>query len=113
MPYYRYVVQVFIGFFFVVGPRPDGWFHVVVNFLGPNDGQGFTVYNDGVQIGTGSRRIGSTEHVEADGRIVLGRFYTEDNSFYGSVFIDELYFYNQCLSQEEITRLSQELLQLI
>ena len=79
----------------------------MLNLIGPNDGQGFTIYNDGVEIGTGSRRTGSTEYAEAAGRIVLGRFYTEEDHSYASIYIDELYFYNQCLSEEQITRLSQ------
>ena len=109
-PYCRYIVQVRAivnGFFYVTGPRPDdGWFHVVFNLIGPNDGEGFTVYNDGVQVGASSRKI-EFEYAVGDGRIVLGRATTNDDRTYSSVYVDELYFYNSCLAEEQITRLSQ------
>ena len=79
----------------------------MLNFIGPNEGQGIAVYNDAVQIGHGTRKLGSGGDVPADGRIVLGRFYIERNNGYTSVYIDELYFYNHCLAEDEIIRLSQ------
>ena len=88
----------------------------MINFIGPNDGQGFEVYNDGVQVQgreidgvqlEGTNIIGSTEHPSADGTIVLGRSYTNSNQSYSSVYIDELYFFNRCLTEEQISSLSQ------
>ena len=109
--------MVSTGHFLLIGPRPDeGWFHVVINFIGPNDGQGFKVYNDGLQEkgrkkggvqGEGANIIGSTDYPPSDGRIVLGRSHTNFDGQYSSVYIDELYFYNTCLTKEQITRLSQ------
>ena len=50
-----------------------GWFHIVFNFIGPNDGQGFTVYHDGelVQNATRKRPI---RNFPRNSRIVIGRF---------------------------------------
>ena len=104
--YCRYVALVPNRTFVVIGLRPDGWFQVVFNFIGPNEDQGFNVYNDGVQV-DGRRINGSAEYPPGDGRIVLGRFYTNSNSSYASAYFDELYFFNQCLTDEQIRRLNQ------
>ena len=42
-----------------------------------------------------------------DGRIVIGRLYTNSDQAYSSVEIDELRFFNQSLSEAQITMLSQ------
>ena len=42
-----------------------------------------------------------------DGRIVIGRLYTNSDQAYSSVEIDELRFFNQTLSEAQITMLSQ------
>ena len=41
-----------------------------------------------------------------DGRIVVGRYYTTDNQYYASVQVDELIFFNEILTQQEISALA-------
>ena len=93
--------------FFVFGPEHDGWFHIVVNFIGPSVTQGFRVYNDGVQVGGDSRVERGLTHTEGDGRIVFGRFYTNVNDRYGSAHMGELLLFNQVLTEAEISKLGQ------
>ena len=97
--------------FTFIAPKPSGWFHVVVNFLGPNDGEGLRVHYDGVELealrGDPSRRHASSRAQNLESRILIGRlFYIIDN-YYISVEADELFFFNQALTDPEITTLSQ------
>ena len=40
-----------------------------------------------------------------DGRIVLGRYYTDSDEYYTSAMVDELVFFNQALSNDDINAL--------
>ena len=40
-----------------------------------------------------------------DGRIVVGRYRTNRNDHYGNVQVDELIFFSESLSQDDITML--------
>ena len=86
-------------------PRPSGWFHVVVNFLGPNDGEGIRVYKDGADVGN-ETTIYSKTYTQGDGRLVVGRYYTDQDLHYAGAQVDELILFNQALSPEEIQILS-------
>ena len=82
------------------------WTHVVLNYIGPEDPQGIEIYYDGVH----SRRaaIGSAaSSLPGDGRIVIGRRYTDGDYDYASVQLDELMFFNTALMDSEISMLSQ------
>ena len=78
-----------------------GWTHIVLNYLGPSNGQGIRIYYNGTEVGSD---ISKTEEIKvtADGRIVVGRALTNYNDFYASIHIDELIFFNRALSLEEI-----------
>ena len=106
---FRYVVFV-DGNFIAVAPKPTMWFHVVVNFIGPNDGQGLRIYYDGVAVenrsSDPSRRTNS-RFSNLDRRILIGRLFYIRDDYYASVVVDELFFFNQALTEPEITRLSQ------
>ena len=87
------------GHFSVAGsPFPKTvWFHLVLNFLGPNVGEGFIIYRDateelrlGVKI-TGIRDVGR-------GEVVIGRY----GEIYSSLLMDELLLFNRKLTLDEI-----------
>ena len=90
----------------------DRWFHIVFNYLPsqpPNEGQGFTVYHDGVMVTDGPTGVNSQPTFRApakDTRIVIGRRYTGEDRFYSSLIVDELIFYNRPLREMEIAVLS-------
>ena len=46
------------------------------NFIGPNDGQGITLYYDGAQVAGDTTKTAVTKSI-GDGRIVVGRYYTD------------------------------------
>ena len=89
---------------------PSGWIHIVLNYNGLEDSDylRIQVYQDGVLAGyyipvTKSGKIS----VQSDGRVVIGRDFTDKDEAYGSVQVDELFFFNVALSDSDIMTLSQ------
>ena len=87
----------------ITNPQPH-WFHILFNFVGPNTGQGFTVYHDGELVANiiRTRPITATS---VDRRIVIGRWATDRDEFYSSLEMDELVFFNKALTDAEIRML--------
>ena len=103
--HFRVKVPLTHGDFFLKYPRPAEWFYVVLNYLGPEDGEGIRVYINGTLVG-GESEIFSNEYTSGDGRLVVGRYFTDEDRTYASVQVDELIFFNQALSSEEVIILS-------
>ena len=78
----------------------------VLNFLGPNDEEGIRIYENGKHVGNHTI-ITQSSTTESNGRIVIGRAFTEINNYYASVQVDELLFFNRSLTKQEIGMLSQ------
>ena len=76
----------------------------MVNFISPQEG--FKIYNDGVEVGSGATNLGGSYSV-GDGRIVFGRSLTGVDGNYASVEVDELLFFNAALFWEEIFMIKQ------
>ena len=93
------------GNFLATANISDEWFHLVLNFIGPKEDQGTRVYHDGVQATMDSNKGGNT-YIEGNGRIVIGRRYSEEDCDYASVQVDELLFFNRALTEVEIGMLS-------
>ena len=92
------------GFFQVQHDRPTGWFHLAMVFHGPNEGEGITVYHDGVQVASDTTKwpYSFPPYRPGDGTFVIGRFYTDRGEDYSSVEVDELTLWNRNLTQQEI-----------
>ena len=82
-------------------PKPTGWTHVVVNYIGQQDGQGMEIYHNGESAGSDHTKSLRTLSA-GDGRVVLGRAYTDLDTWYAPVDIDEILFFNRKLSAEDI-----------
>ena len=77
----------------------------MLNYIGPNNGQGIQIYYDGVEVD--SDTVQDVQSCSAgDGRIVVGRQFTDRDRDYASVMVDELLFFNQTLTAEEISTLA-------
>ena len=101
---FRYHVRLQDGTFTVYHPKPTGWTDFVLNYIGPNNGEGIKMFYNGAGAGgDSSKSIASL--VAGDSRIVVGRHYTNRDSRYASVQVDELVFFNQYLSIEQIRKL--------
>ena len=89
------------GWFQVYSSEPSGWTHIVLNFIGPDNGQGIRIYYDGEQTGSDN-----TKNVHAfqsgDSRVVVGRQFIDEDDHYASVDVDELILFNQALTDQNI-----------
>ena len=84
--------------------RPAGWFHVVVNYIGPKNGDGIRIFCDGAEVASERTRDPSSLPA-GNGTIVIGRVYSDVNDHYGNGQIDELLFFNQALNVKDIKEL--------
>ena len=83
------------------------WTHVVLNYIGPQGGEGFTVYYNGVQSGNGTTKGSLNTAVSSgDGGVVVGKYPTNLNLQYSGVDIDELLFFNRRLSDQDVQAIS-------
>ena len=110
--YFRYSVYLPDGNFGFVQEPVSGWVHAVLNFIGPNEGQGIRIYNDGRLIGTDTTKFNAS-FTQSDGRIQIGRAdlnvagTANTMQFYASVDVDDLLIYNRSLTEPEIILLKQ------
>ena len=80
------------------------WIHLVLNFIGPNSGEGIQAFKDGAFIGQHQSGADGT-HTVGDSRVIVGRKHANVNKFYAHVEVDELIFFNEALSNEEVGQL--------
>ena len=83
------------------------WAREELNFIGPNEEEGITVYHNGMYVARSTGRGMNNLQDPEDRRIILGRGLPSTNILDGSVHVDELLIYNQYLSGTEIEILSQ------
>ena len=73
----------------------------MLNYIGPNDGEGFRIYYNGTEVAKKQgKRVRS--HAAGDGRIVVGRQYTNSDRNYASVEVDELIYFNAALTSDDV-----------
>ena len=72
-----------------------------MNYMGPATGQGIIVYTDGTLQGSDTSKD-TYSWPAGDGRVVIGRQYTDRDERYTSVLVDELTFWNRTLTLQEI-----------
>ena len=77
----------------------------MLNYVGPNDDEEIRIYHNGNEVASETTLL-SLSRSAGDGRIVVGRRYTNRNWDYASVQVDELIFFDQALTQEEINTLA-------
>ena len=80
---------------------PTGWTHVVLNYLGPDNVKGIRIYYDGTAMASDTT-LDLESQLAGDGRVVVGRAYTDQYQRYASVQVDELMFFNQTVSASEL-----------
>ena len=76
----------------------------MLNFIGPNSGEGIQAFRDGALISR--HQSGSDgDQIVGDGRVVVGKKYANTNNYYVHVEMDELIFFNRALLEEEVREL--------
>ena len=103
--HYSFYVSTTREYFRTIVDRPSGWTHVVLNYFGPNNGQGIRTHVDDVQAGSDSPFDVAT-YSPGSGRVVVGRGFTDFvHSFYGGAIMDELLFFDHVLRDQQIVDL--------
>ena len=85
------------GSFRTSQPKPTGWTHIVLNYIGPNNGEGIRIFKDGTEVDSDTTKA-TLSLTTGDGRIVVGRRYTNYDNYYASVAVDELIYFNALLT---------------
>ena len=80
------------------------WTHIVLNYIGSDNGQGTVVYFNAVQMRRDVSKV-SKRFSTGDGRFVVGRQRTDGDGSYASVDMDELLFFNYKLSNTQIIQI--------
>ena len=85
---------------------PNEWTHFVLNYIGPENGQGIQIYFNGEFANRGPNWKRNYGHITpSDRRVVVGKRYTCRNGYYQSFAIDEMLFFNEALNEEQIKSL--------
>ena len=101
MSFVRFELILLDGYFFTYHTKQIGWTHIVLNYIGPNDGEGIRFYKDGAEVASVAIKSGGP-YSAGDGRIVVGRVYTEVNGNFASVQFDELIYFNAALTDADV-----------
>ena len=82
------------------------WTHVVLNYIGPNNGEGIQAYLDGKLAGSDDTITVYPWFVPGgNGVTIIGKKITPGGGMYASFEIDELAFFNVKLSEAQIQKL--------
>ena len=81
------------------------WTHVILNYIGPNNGQGIKIYLNGWLAVTQTTRPGMNSFGNGDGGIVVGRLLKNQDKGYASVLVDELIYFNMALNDQQMNGL--------
>ena len=83
--------------------KPSGWTHFVLNYIGPNNGEGIELFRDGAEaVNSTTRTPPSGYRSTPNGRLVVGRYTTNGASKYTSLQIDELFLFNHVLNSKDV-----------
>ena len=77
----------------------------MLNYHGPNDEEGIRLFYDGTEVKNDLVVGVGSQPAQGDGRVVVGRHYTDSDVEYMSLMIDELRYFNQFLREDEINLL--------
>ena len=82
-------------------PKLSGWTHFALNYIGPNNGEGIELFRDGAEAVNCTTRTPGNRSTP-NGRIVVGRYYTDGNYWYPSLHIDELFLFSHVLNSKDV-----------
>ena len=89
-------------FYYSTSFTTDTWVHVTTIYRGPNDGEGMKVYHDGADIGSTTQKFPRQTDTPS-GIVKVGRWFDPPGAGgYGSLYLDELLFWNRQISEADI-----------
>ena len=72
-PIFRFYITLDDYYFYrSISKVEDVWIHLVLNYIGPNDGEGFELYQDGALVQVEQSRV-TLDSTPGDGNVVLGK----------------------------------------
>ena len=92
LSFLRFRLNLAEGHFHTDHTLPTGWTHIVLNYIGPNNEQGIRVFSDGAEVASDTVKDTSNSYPAGDGRIVVGRYLTNQDQKYASIQVDELIY---------------------
>ena len=78
---FRFLLSSQKGSFEVSSHLPSGWTHVVLNYIGPGDGQGIWMLYNGTEVANDDTYSCCTQQQAADGRILVGKHLLDGDTF--------------------------------
>ena len=84
--------------------KPTGWTHILINYIRFNGGAAIIIHDNNRQVTSDTTKTVKS-YSPGDGRIVVGRQYTDKDSNYVSVQVDELIFFNEALTDKDVEAL--------
>ena len=103
--HFSFQVRLLDGLFQDAVRHLSGWTYYVLNYVGPYDGQGIQIYQNGIKAVIDTTKTSYTA-TSGNGRVVMGKYYTDDTGGSATFTIDELLVFNTKLSDEEIMELN-------
>ena len=73
----------------------------MLNYIRPNNGEGIKVYVNGAEVVSSTTKEGGL-YPTGDGRIAVGRVYTDREQGYASVLVDELIYFDAVLTIDDV-----------
>ena len=92
-------------FFVILNNVLPIWTHIVLNYIGPDNGQGIIIYQDGEESVKEINKSGGT-NPPGSSRVVVGRRYSDEDTDYTTVLVDELLFFNWKLTIQDIQQIA-------
>ena len=100
MLYFRFYVRLPDGQFSTYHNDPSGWTHVVLNYIGPNNGEGIRIYFNEAEVKSDTTKSAVFQiQMEMVGLLLEKHDYDQK---YASVQVDELIFFNKNLTDSNI-----------
>ena len=104
---FSYIFRLSGDDFSFIVDKSNEWIHTVINLIASDNGQEIRIYHDGNLIRSKTLTGLLDLPVDRNGKIVIGRAFTDLNQYYASVYVDEMLLYNEGSTEDEITKLSQ------
>ena len=103
--HFSFQVRLLDGLFQDAVRHLSDWTYYVLNYIGLDDGQGLQIYQNGIKAVTDTTKTPYTA-TSGNGRVVIGKYYTDATGGSVAFNIDELLVFNTKLSDEEIMELN-------
>ena len=72
------------------------------NYIGTNNAEGIAIYHDGAEVGSSTQKTSYIRNARP-GVVVIGRYFVQfQETYYASVMVDELLFFNRNLNLQEV-----------